>query len=156
METQPAPRVTPYLLRQADSLCARRLARTYEGGERSHDPVHRSRLRDAFLAAVRDVHAELAVPTAAEFTDVGRHLDPPVVPEERAVLDQAAHWYVAMFGDRPARWDDPGTDQPTERAGLRVGGWIDLPVRTEDDGFELRQFELWGRRTPPSDPLELE
>jgi PD-(D/E)XK nuclease superfamily len=156
VETQPLPRVTPYLLRRADAMCARRLSRAFEGGERSHDPVHRSRLRDAFLAAVRDVHAELAVPTAADFADVGDRLDPAVLPEERAVLEQAGRWYVAMFGDRPARWDDPGTDQPTDRGGLRVGGWIDLPLRTADDGFELRQFELWGRRVPPSDPLELE
>ena len=112
--------------------------------------------RDAFLAAVRDIHAELAVPTAADFADVGGRLEPAVLPEERAVLEQAGRWYVAGFGDRPARWDDPGTDQPTDRGGLRVGGWIDLPVRTADDGFELRQFELWGRRVPPTDPLELE
>jgi hypothetical protein len=156
VEAQPVPRVTPYLLRRADSMCARRLARAFEGGDRSHDPVHRSRLRDAFLAAARDVHAELAVPSAAAFADVGGLLDPAVLPEERAVLDQAAHWYVAMFGARPARLDDAGVDAPTPRGGLRVGGWIDLPLRTADDGFELRQFELWGRRVPPDDPLELE
>lgn len=156
VEAEPLPRVTPYLLRRADAMCARRLTRMFEGGERSHDPVHRSRLRDTFLAAARDVHAELAVPTASDLADLGARLDPPVVAEERAVLAQAARWYVAMFGDRPARWEDPGTDQPTERGGLRVGGWIDLPLRTADDGFELRQFELWGRREPPADPFELE
>jgi len=137
-------------------MCARRLARAVEGGERSHDPVHRSRLRDAFLAAVRDVHAELAAPTLAAFADVGARLVPKVLPEEHAVLGQAARWYVEMFGDRLARWDDPGTDHATERRGLRIGGWVDLPVRTADDGYELRQFELWGRRVPPEDPLELD
>jgi len=137
-------------------MCARRLARAFEGGERSHDPMHRSRLRDAFLAAARDLHAELAVPTPRAFVDIGGRLDPEVLPEERAVLEQAARWYLEMFGDRPARWDDPGTDQPTDRRGLRVGGWVDLPLRTADDAYELRQFELWGRRTPPNDPLELE
>ena len=80
-ETQAAPRVTPFLLQRADSMCARRLSRMFEGGERSHDPVHRSRLRDAFLAAARDIHAELAVPTAADFADVGGRLDPAVLPE---------------------------------------------------------------------------
>src|ERR1051325_10635672 len=103
-------------------MCARRLSRMYEGGERSHDPVHRSRLRDAFLAAARDAHAELAAPTAASFADMCGLLDPAVLPEERAVLEQAAHWYVAMFGDRPARLDDAGIDAPTARGGLRVGG----------------------------------
>src|SRR4029079_19125792 len=76
VEAQPLPRVTPYLLRRADSMCARRLSRMFEGGERSHDPAHRWRLRDAFLAAVRDVHAELAVPTSADFADVGGRLNP--------------------------------------------------------------------------------
>jgi hypothetical protein len=156
VDPEPLPKVNPTLLRSADSMCARRLARSFEGGEQSHDPVHRSRLRDAFLATVRDVHVETAVPVAADFVDVGGRLDPAVLPEERAVLEQAARWYVEMFGDRPARWDDPGTDQPTERGGLKVGGWIDLPVRTAGGGHELRQFDLWGRRNPPTDPLELE
>ena len=126
-ETQVAPRVTPFLLQRADTMCGRRLARAFEGGERSHDPVHRSRLRDAFLAAARDAHAELRVPTAADFDGMGAALRPELLPEEQAVLAQAAHWYVQIFAARPARWDDPGTDQPTERRGVRVGGWIDLP-----------------------------
>ena len=155
METQAAPRVTPFLLQRADSMCARRLARAFEGGERSHDPVHRARLRDAFLAGARDAHAELRAPTPADFETLGATLTPPALPEELAVLAQAAQWYVQVFGDRPARWDDPGTDQPTERRGIRVGGWVDLPVRTADGGYELRQLELWGRRTAPTDPLEL-
>jgi len=154
-EDQALPKVTPYLLRRADAMCARRLARAFEGGERSHDPVHRSRLRDAFLTAARDAHAELCAATAVDFADIGTTLVPAVLPEERAVLAQAAHWYVQTFGDRPARWDDPGTDQPTERRGIRIGGWIDLPLRTADGGYELRQLELWGRRVAPDDPLDL-
>ena len=38
------------MLQRADSMCGRRLAREFEGGVRSHDPVNRSRIRDAFLA----------------------------------------------------------------------------------------------------------
>ena len=64
-------------------MCGRRLAHEYEGGARSHDPVHRSRMRDAFLAAVRDVHAELAAPALDEFDGLGADLE----PEERRVLD---------------------------------------------------------------------
>jgi len=154
-ETQVSPRVTPFLLQRAETMCGRRLARAFEGGERSHDPVHRSRLRDAFLAAARDAHAELRAPTAADFDGMGAALEPALLPEEQAVLTQAAHWYAQIFAARPARWDDPGTDQPTERRGVRVGGWIDLPVRTADGGHELRQVELWGRRVPPHEPLDL-
>lgn len=154
-EPQALPKVTPYLLRRADSMCARRLAKEYEGGDRSHDPVHRSRMRDAFLAAARDAHAELRIPTRADFDDVGADLE----PEERAVLAQAAHWYLQVFGDRAARWDDLGLDSATvsPRRRVRIGGWIDLPVVTGDPhGFELRQLEFWGGRVPFDDPLELE
>ncbi len=163
-ESQALPKVTPYLLRRADSMCERRLAKEYEGGDRSHDPVHRSRMRDAFLAAARDAHAELRAPVAADFAGLAAHgaglaaHGAGLEPEERAVLAQAAHWYVQMFGDRAARWEDLGLDSPTvsPRRRLRIGGWIDLPVVTGDGGYELRQLDLWGGRVPFEDPLELE
>ncbi|MDQ1432759.1 MAG: hypothetical protein QOF40_3361, partial [Actinomycetota bacterium] len=160
-EPQALPKVTPYLLRRADSMCARRLAREYEGGDRSHDPVHRSRMRDAFLALARDAHAESRVPVAEDFAGLsgqGGGLAAELEPEERAVLAQAAHWYVQVFSDRAARWEDLGLDSPTvsPRRRLRIGGWIDLPVVTADGGFELRQLDLWGGRVPFDDPLDLE
>ena len=71
------------------------------------------------------------------------------------MLAQAAHWYVHVFGDRPAIWDDADVDEPTVRRRLRVGGWVDLTLRTDDGGHELRQFSLWGGRVPDEDPLEL-
>jgi hypothetical protein len=147
------PKVTPYLLRQADTMCARRLAREYEGGEQSHDPVHRSRVRDAFLVAARDAHAELAVPTLAHFADLGGDLE----TEEQRVLAQAARWYVEVFGDRAAVLHEHGLDSPTTSNArkLRIGGWVDLTVIDEDGVKELRQFELWGGRAPVDDPLEL-
>jgi hypothetical protein len=150
-ETQALPKVTPSMLQAAGSMCARRLAREYEGGARSHDPVHRSRMRDAFLACVRDLHAELRAPRIDDFAGLGGELE----PEERAVLAQAAHWYVHLFGERPAIWDDAGVDEPTTRRRLRVGGWVDLTLRTADGGHELRQFSLWNGRVPEEDPLEL-
>ena len=147
------PWVTPYLLRRADEMCARRLANEYEGGAQSHDPVHRSRMRDAFLAAVRDVHVEPTVPALAMFDGIGADLE----PEERRVLEQATRWYVEIFGDRAARLHDHGLDEPTaSRGGVRIGGWVDLTVVAADDTLELRQFELWGGRAPVEDPLELE
>ncbi len=158
---EPAPtalaKVTPYLLRRADSMCARRLQREVEGGERSSDPVTRSRLRDAFLAAARDAHTEVRVPVAADFAGAGSDLE----PEEQAVLAQAGHWYTRMFGDRAVRYEDHGLDTPTVSAkrALRIGGWVDLAVTGDDDsghGNELRCLELWTGRMPVSDPLELE
>jgi len=148
------PKVTPYLLRRADTMCARRLANEYEGGPQSHDPVHRARLRDAFLAAARDVHASLAAPTASVFGDIGSELD----HEERQVLAQAVRWYVEIFGDRAALLVDHGLDEPTLSRGrrVRIGGWVDLAVTDDDGRKELRQLDLWGGHAPADDPLELD
>jgi hypothetical protein len=153
-DVQALPKVTPYLLRRADSMCARRLAREVEGGERSSDPVNRSRLRDAFLAAARAAHAEARAPVAADFVALGRDLE----PEEQAVLAHAAGWYVRMFGDRAVRYEDHGLDAPSvsPRRRLRIGGWVDLAVVGVDGARELRHLELWDGRAPVDDPLELE
>lgn len=107
-------------------------------------------MRDAFVTRLREVHAELRAPVAADFDGLGAGLE----PEERAVLAQASRWYTQIFGGRPAVWEDGGTDHPTLRKGIRVGGWVDLTVLT-DDGPELRQFSLWGGRSPYADPMEL-
>ena len=135
-------------------MCGRRLAHEYEGGAQSHDPVHRSRMRDAFLAVARDVHAELTVPQLVMFDGVGADLE----AEERRVLAQAARWYVEVFGDRAAQIHDHELDEPTvSRArGVRIGGWVDLAVVDTDGGRELRQLDFWGGRAPVTDPLELE
>ena len=89
---------------------------------RSHDPVHRSRMRDAFLAAARDVHAELRSPRADDFADLGRELE----PEERAVLAQAAHWYVHVFGDRAGDLGRRRARRPRPSGGgcASAAGWI--------------------------------
>jgi PD-(D/E)XK nuclease superfamily len=146
-----AAKVTPFLLRRADSMCARRLARSVLGGERSSDPVNRSRVRDAFLAAAREAHAELRTPDLVHFAGIGADL----VPEEQRVLAQASHWYLAFFGDRAVRYADHGLDEATRsrRLDLRLGGWVDLALVDEQGGKELRQFNLWSQLAPVDDPL---
>ena len=153
MESVPLPKVTPYLLRRADTMCARRLAEEVTGGTRSDDPVNRARLREVFLEAVRNIHAELHAPVISDFAGIGDALE----PEEQSVLAQAARWYVQLFGSRPVLLYEHGLDQPTEspRRGLRIGGWIDLTVVDEAGGKELRQFDLWCGRTP-KEPTDLE
>jgi PD-(D/E)XK nuclease superfamily len=153
-ETQPLPKVTPYLLRRADSMCARRLAREFEGGERSSDPVNRSRMRDAFLAAARGAHVEARAPVIDDFDGMGSTLE----PEEQSILSHAARWYVHVFGDRAVRYEEHGLDAPSvsPRRRLRIGGWVDLAVVGVDGARELRHLELWGGRSPVRDPLELE
>ena len=108
-------------------MCGRRLARAFEGGERSHDPVHRSRLRDAFLATARDAHAELRAPTAADFDGMGAALQPELLPEEQAVLTQAAHWYAQIFGDAPGAVGRPG-HRPTDGTARGARRRMDRPA----------------------------
>jgi CRISPR/Cas system-associated exonuclease Cas4 (RecB family) len=135
-------------------MCARRLAREFEGGERSSNPVTRSRMRDAFLAAARAAHAEVRAPLVADFDGVGSDLE----PEEQAILAHAGRWYVHVFGDRAVRYEELGLDDPSvsPRRRLRIGGWVDLAVVGADGALELRHLELWGGRSPLDDPLELE
>jgi PD-(D/E)XK nuclease superfamily len=132
-------------------MCARRLARSVGGGDRSSDPVNRSRVRDAFLAAAREAHAVLRKPELADFEGIGADL----FPEEQRVLAHAAHWYVALFDERAVQYVDHDLDEPTysKRLDVRLGGWVDLAVVDEHGGKELRQFNLWSMQAPGDDPL---
>lgn len=141
----PAPKVTPSTLRRVDTACPRRLAHEVDGSEGNADPVHRARLRDAFLTWVRAAHdaGDLSVPVRA----VG------LTEEEAAVVGQACHWYRHCFGDATETLVDPGLDRPSEVAGLpaRLGGWVDLVVARPDGRLGLRTLDLWGGVAPPDD-----
>jgi RecB family exonuclease len=145
------PKVTPSLLRTADSGCARRLGREFEDPDGSSSPVNRARVREAFLDAARTAHAELRAPTPEHFR-VPSHL----VGEEQAVFAQAARWYLQVFGSRPALVHLHDCDRPTlsRSRRLRIGGWVDLTVVDERGRKELRQLELWGGRQRGPDPLD--
>ena len=147
------PKVTPYLLRRAASMCPRRLAQEFEGRSGSGDPVNRARLREAFLNAVRTAHAALGPLDPAAFRTPA-----PLEPEEQAVFEHAVGWYEQLFGARAVETYLHGCDSPTKspRRGVRIGGWIDLTVVGADGMKELRQLELWGGQAPDDDPLEVE
>ena len=150
MDDAPLPRVTPSLLRDAPELCPRRVALDFadEGGAR--DPVSRARLRGPFLDAARAAHGEggrmrreaFVVPTDLE-------------PEEQRVFAQAVGWYEQLFGEHEVETYLHDCESPTERRGIRVGGWVDLTVVRTDGTKELRQLDLWAGRVPSEDPLEL-
>ena len=140
-----APKVTPSVLRRADTCCPRRLAHEVDGSEGNADPVHRARLRDAVLAWARAAHAASDLSVAPD--PVG------LTEEEMAVVEQARHWYRHCFGAEPVTVLDPGLDRPTEVAGLpaRIGGWVDLVVTLPDGRTGLRVLDLWGGTAPPDD-----
>ena len=103
------PKVTPYLFRRSDSMCARRLAAEFEGWPCPPDPVNRARLREAFLDAARTAHAVLGPPDPAAFrTPSG------LEPEEQAVFEQSVRWYRELFGTRAVRTYLHDCDSPTE------------------------------------------
>lgn len=148
--TQPLPKVTPYLLRHADTMCARRLRLTFQALKGNGGAFLRGRVRDALVEDARAAHHELGVPNPAAF-----FVREELVPEERDVYRRAADGYLELFGDEPARAiDHEPYDGPVESPSrqVRVGGWIDLAVEGPSGTRELRQFELWGRE-PHADPL---
>ena len=152
------PKVTPYMLRRAAELCARRLAAELGAEPGSGDPVNRARLRGAFLDAARAAHADGGPPRLERLSAPGF-----LEPEERAVFDRASTWYGQLYGDRAVRTHLHDCDSPTlsPRRGVRIGGWVDLTVTGDGEGAEpgpkeLRQLDLWGGRLPGTDPLDLE
>jgi hypothetical protein len=148
----PTPRVTPYVLRRAGDLCARRLERDVTRVPGARDAFTRGRVRERLLGALRDAHAELSAPR-------GLPVPADLVPEEQAVFRQAAHWYGTLFGNRPLAID---LDHEIRRAtllpkrGIELGGWVDVVGLDPAGRRELRQLDVWGGRQPADgDPLGL-
>jgi hypothetical protein len=144
------PWVTPSALRDVEQRCPRQVALDYTDDGFS-DPVNRGRLRDAFLDAARAAHGSGGLPRADAFRSPDA-----LEPEEQRVFEHAARWYLALYGDRSVTLHLHDCDRPTERGGIRVGGWVDLTVEHEDGTKELRQIDLWRSRAPRDDPMELE
>jgi hypothetical protein len=140
---EPLTKVTPFVLRDADSMCPRRLSSELQSEPGTLDPVNRARVRTGLLDAVRTWHA------------TGEWLVPPeLFTEERAVITHAAAWYEHHFPDRSVEVTTP-VESPTllNRRQLLLGGWVDLGVVHPDGTRELRQ--LWVRGSPaPADLLE--
>lgn len=79
--------------------------------------------------------------------------DPRLTPEERALYDHAAGWYLALFGGRAARTVGLGDDTwGRDRLDLGVRLTSRPPLAFELDGrLELRVLRYNARRAP--DPL---
>jgi len=145
-----SPKVTPYVLRRADELCARRLDEEYRGEFGAPDPVNRGRVRESFLDAARTAHTLGGPLESAPWSP-----DPTLEPEEVAVFEQAVHWYTQLFGDRDVDVYLHDLDRPSEVDGInpRLGGWVDLTVIGADGAKELRQLDFWAGEVP-EDPLD--
>lgn len=134
-------RVTPYLLRAADTMCPRRLRMEHEGAGKTQGAFMHSRVRDPFVEDARAAHADMAPPNPASFSE-----RPDLLPEENAVLHLAAEGYLRLFGEQSARAIDHQalpSPFPAPKRRVTIGGYLDLALETPA-GKELRQFELWG------------
>jgi PD-(D/E)XK nuclease superfamily len=138
------PKVTPFLLRAADTMCPRRLASEHSGEPGTADPMNRARVRNVLLDAIRTWHETGSWPEP-----VG------LVTEERAVVTHATRWYERRFPEPVATVTLP-VESPTElpRRQVLLGGWVDLGVEHLDGRRELRQL-AWQGRPGPVDPLDL-
>jgi hypothetical protein len=136
------PRVTPAMLRRANEMCRRRLAREYAGGKRlanksadARFAVSNRLFEDAQLA-----QAELGPPRPEAFVNA-KELE----PEQRALYGAAVRGYLDAFGDRPGRTTDLGWSTHLADLGVdlvdRPGLALDLP----DGRRELRVLHLGGR-----------
>lgn len=142
VDAPPLPRVTPFLVERAETMCARRLRRHFQGLEGDQGTMLRGRIRDVLVEDARAAHREMGPPNPAAFS-IRREL----LPEEQALQERAIGHYLALFGDESLRTvEEEGLEWPTEAADgtYRVGGWIDLVGERPDGVTELRQFELWG------------
>ena len=150
VDPAPTPKVTPYLLRRVDELCARRLDEEYRGEFGAQDPVNRARVRASFLDAARTAHTLGGPIRAAPWAP-----DPSLEPEELAVFRQAIHWYTNLFADREVELHLHDLDRPSDVDGLdaRLGGWVDLTVVDGAGRKELRQLDFWAGAVP-DDPLD--
>jgi len=144
-EADPRPKVTPWILTNADSLCTRRLHGEYTGAPRTRDPFTRGRIRTAVIDAIRTFHETGSLPPTP----------PPLEAEEQRVVAHAVGWYEQLWGDDNASIEAPiedATELP--RRDVRLGGLVDLCVHHADGSHELRQLAFGARDTPAS-PLDL-
>lgn len=142
-EVEATPRVTPYLLRVADSMCARRLGCEHRAEPGTGDPVNRARVRNAVLDGVCTWHD-----TGAWVAPVG------LVPEEHRLVEHLWGWYERRFPQRVAGVELPAeSPTPLGRRHVVLGGWVDLGVVHEAGGRELRQL-TWTPWPGVADPLE--
>jgi hypothetical protein len=150
VDVETPPRVTPALLRWADTMCPRRLAGLSEDKRGNRAPDVRFRVANRVFESARLAHIDLSVPSPEAFS-AGVGLE----PEEATVYEAAARWYLALFGERAVRAVDLDDWESTiEEIGVRLVGPGGLPVEDAQGCREVRILHVGVRRTEPGDPLE--
>jgi hypothetical protein len=151
-ERDELPKVTLAFLRRVEELCPRRIAFEYQNRRGNRTAPARWRVANHITEHARLSHLELGPPAPEAFTPL-----PDLLPEERAVYDAAARWYLQLFGGRPVRSVDGAEVDEWETAvpelGVRLVGRAGLAVVDEDGRPELRLLRIGGPSPERGDPL---
>jgi hypothetical protein len=148
-----AARVTTAMLKRADDMCRRKLAREHAGGKR-----HANRSADMRFAVsnrlqedARLAQAELGAPRPEAFV-----LPKDLEPEQQALYQAAVRGYLDAFGDRPGRAIDLGWQTHLDDAGVDLVGDPGIALELPDGRRELRVLHFGGRheRAPLLDPVQ--
>ena len=146
------PKVTLAFLRRVEELCPRRVAFEYQNRRGNRAAPARWRVANQITEHVRLSHLELGPPSPEAFRPL-----PDLLPEERAVYDAAARWYLQLFGGRAVRTVDGDEVDEWETAlpalGVRLVGRAGLAVEDADGRPELRLLRIGGPAPDGADPL---
>ena len=136
------PRVTPAMLRRADTMCRRRLARDYAGGKRNANKGGDARfaVSNRLYEDARLAQAELGPPAPEAFVD-----PTDLEPEQRALYRAATRGYLETFGDRPGRAADLGWTTHIEALGVDLVADVGIAIELPDGRRELRALQLGSR-----------
>jgi hypothetical protein len=154
VEAEESPRVTASMLRRADDMCRRRLAREHAGGKRFANRAADARFAasNRFVEDARLAHVDAERVRGQAFVEP-RELE----PEQQRLYRAAVRGYLALFGDRPGRSTDLGWRSPLPSLGIDLVGNPGLALELRDGSRELRICRLGGRRTgaPLLDAVEM-
>jgi hypothetical protein len=148
------PIVTPSMLRRADEMCRRRLAREHAGAKRFANKAADARfaVSNRLLADVRLAHNDHERVRAEAFVEPQE-----LEPEQRLLYRAAVRGYLARFGEQPGRAADLGWRTSLPSLGVELLGDPGVALELNDGTRELRIVKLGGRRAvaPLLDPVEL-
>jgi hypothetical protein len=154
VEVDEAPRVTPSMLRRAETMCRRRLAKEHGGAKRRANKTADARfaVSNRLIEDAKLAHSDVDHLETTAFVEP-RELEPEQIHLYRA----AVQGYRAVFGDRPGRRVDLGWRTPLPELGVDLTGDPGLALERPDGSCELRVLKLGGRRVGASllDPIEL-
>ena len=136
------PRVTPAMLRRADDMCRRRLAREHAGGKKYANKGADARfaVSTRLTEDARLAHVEAGPPRAEAFVDPGE-----LEPEQIHLYRAAVRGYLALFGEQPGRAFDLGWRTTLAHLGVDLTGNPGLAFAPDTGAPELRMLKVGGR-----------